>query len=61
MTEQWTTENSEVYRQLAAVAVPARAEQIATLLMLLPFGQSDSFRVVELASGEGRLAHAILD
>jgi tRNA (cmo5U34)-methyltransferase len=40
--------------------VPRRAEQMAVLLTLLPFNRNDSFHVVELASGEGRLAHAIL-
>lgn len=59
-TVQWDKDHSEVYRQIAAVAVPRRAEQIAALLTLLPFGVDESFRVVELASGEGRLAQAIL-
>jgi predicted O-methyltransferase YrrM len=49
------------YRTLAPAAVPARAEQIATLLTLFPFQQSDSFRVVELGTGEGHLARAALD
>lgn len=59
-TEQWTEESSLIYQQLANIAVPGRVEQIAALLMLLPFGVEDSFRVVELASGEGKLAYAIL-
>ena len=58
--EGWTEGASDLYRQLAMVAVPARAEQIATLLTLMPFSKDDTFRVVELASGEGFLAHAIL-
>lgn len=58
--EQWTEESSAIYQQLAMIAVPGRAEQIAALLMLLPFGAQDSFRVAELASGEGILAYAIL-
>lgn len=33
---------------------------MAALLTLLPFNRDDSFRVVELASGEGLLANAIL-
>ena len=49
-----------LYRKLAAVAVPARDEQLATLLSLLPFGVDEAFSVVELASGEGFLASAIL-
>ena len=57
---EWSAENSEIYRQLASVAVPAREEQMATLLSLLPFGREEAFRVVELASGEGMLSQAIL-
>jgi len=59
-TDRWTEESSKTYRLLAHIAVPQRAEQIATLLTLLPFDQNQAFRVVELASGEGRLAAAIL-
>jgi trans-aconitate methyltransferase len=58
---EWSAESSAVYRQLAAVAVPAREEQMATLLSLLPFGRDETFRVVELASGEGMLSQAILE
>lgn len=57
----WTETDSATYRQLAAVAVPAREAQIATLLTLLPFGPQDPFRLVELASGEGALSYALLD
>ncbi len=60
-TVEWSAENSEVYRQLASVAVPAREEQVATLLSLLPFGRAEAFHVVELASGEGMLSQAILE
>jgi tRNA (cmo5U34)-methyltransferase len=60
-TVEWSAESSAVYRQLASVAVPARAEQVATLLSLLPFGREEAFHVVELASGEGMLAQAILE
>lgn len=57
----WSEDISELYRKLAAIAVPARAEQIATLLTLIPFSQGDNFTVVELASGEGYLSAAILE
>jgi tRNA (cmo5U34)-methyltransferase len=60
MTDHWSEENSELYRQFSAVVVPARAEQVATLLTLLPFAQQEPFRAVELASGEGMLADALL-
>ncbi|HEY7020242.1 MAG TPA: class I SAM-dependent methyltransferase [Ktedonobacterales bacterium] len=58
---EWSAASSAVYRQLASVAVPAREEQMATLLSLLPFGHEEAFRVVELASGEGMLSQAILE
>jgi len=57
---RWTEDASEIYRKLAAMAVPRRAEQIATLLTLIPFNRDETFRVVELASGEGILASAVL-
>lgn len=56
----WSAQTSHLYRQLATIAVPSRAEQIATLLCLLPFGRNDAFQIVELAAGEGRLAQALL-
>jgi SAM-dependent methyltransferase len=56
----WDEHSSETYRALAAVVVPHRAEQMAALLTLLPFAYDDAFHAVELASGEGRLAYAIL-
>ena len=58
---EWTEEDSETYRQLAAVAVPVRDEQMATLLALIPFGRKERFRAVELGCGEGPLACALLD
>jgi tRNA (cmo5U34)-methyltransferase len=59
MTNEWTQDISELYRKLSQIAVPARTEQIATLLTLIPFAADEAFRVVELASGEGYLAQAI--
>lgn len=61
IAEKWTEEDSKIYQALAAVAVPAREEQIAALLMLLPFGQAETFRVIELGCGPGTLAFALLD
>jgi SAM-dependent methyltransferase len=57
----WTEDDSSIYRDLAPVAVPARAEQIACLVALLPFGRDDAFRVVDIGCGEGALSYAILD
>ncbi len=61
MTTEWTQADSDLYRQLSAIAVPARAEQLASLLTLIPFAEDDGFTVVELASGEGHLSAAILE
>ena len=57
---QWTEENSRLYQQIAPVAVPARAEQMATLLTLLPFNPNDIFHAVEIGCGEGYLSQALL-
>ncbi len=56
----WSEDDSGLYRQIAPIAVPARAEQLATLLALLPFNPTDSFTAVELGAGEGFLAAALL-
>lgn len=56
----WTEENSETYARLAAVAVPNREEQLATLLTLIPFGPDEAFQAVELGSGQGYLSRALL-
>ena len=58
---EWTEDDSRLYRELASVAVPARDEQIATLLSLLAFDRTEPFRAVELGSGEGALSFALLD
>ena len=57
----WTEEDSALYRELSAVAVPRREEQLAALVGLLPFGRDEAFGVVELGCGEGVLAAAVLD
>jgi len=60
MSQGWTEADSQLYQDIAPIAVPARAEQLATLLTLLPFNQGDSFHAVELGSGEGLLSAALL-
>ncbi|MGJ3239706.1 MAG: class I SAM-dependent methyltransferase [Anaerolineae bacterium] len=57
----WSEQDSTLYRQLSAIAVPARAEQLASLLTLMPFAPDERFSVVELASGEGYLSASILE
>lgn len=61
MAQDWTQDASELYRQIAAIAVPARLEQLATLLTLIPYNTDETFKVVELASGEGYWSAAILE
>ena len=56
----WSEDNSRLYRLIAPVAVPARAEQIAVLLSLLPFEQDTAFHVVDVGAGEGILSRGSL-
>jgi len=58
---RWSEDESQQYMELAAVAIPARDEQIATIVGLLPFEAQAQFDVLELGAGEGALAFAILD
>lgn len=57
---QWSEENSQLYQEIAPIVVPARAEQIASLLTLLPFSSNDAFRAVEVGCGEGILSEVLL-
>ena len=56
----WSEDNSRLYRLIAPVAVPARAEQIATLLSLLPFERDAEFHAVDVGAGEGILSACLL-
>src|SRR2546428_7531858 len=60
MTE-WTEEDSSTYRAIGDIAVPRRGEMMATLISLVPFAAGEAFRIVEIGSGEGLLAEALLD
>jgi tRNA (cmo5U34)-methyltransferase len=59
--QTWSESDSDLYGRLAPVAVPARAEQMAALLTLLPFRPQESFRAVEIGCGQGLLSYALLD
>lgn len=59
--EQWSEDNSAVFIELGEVMAPARREQIATLLALIPAQRDEAFTVVEMAAGEGLLARAVLE
>lgn len=60
-TNLWSEESSATFIDLAEIFVPARAEQTAALLDLIPAHPDESFTIVELAAGEGILAQAILE
>jgi tRNA (cmo5U34)-methyltransferase len=57
----WTEEDSRIYREIAPVAVPRRAEQAAMLLSLIPCPPADACRIVEIGCGDGRLSAAVLE
>jgi tRNA (cmo5U34)-methyltransferase len=57
----WTEQDSATFRDIASVAVPRRAEMMAAILALVPFGAGESFKVVEIGAGDGRLGAALLD
>jgi tRNA (cmo5U34)-methyltransferase len=57
----WTEADSSTYSEIADVAVPRRAEMMRALVDAVPFGRNESFQVVELGSGDGRLASAVLE
>ncbi|HEX3645665.1 MAG TPA: methyltransferase [Vicinamibacterales bacterium] len=56
----WTENDSQVYRDIADVAVPRRQELIATLVAAVPFAADEPVKMLELGSGDGRLAEALL-
>jgi SAM-dependent methyltransferase len=56
----WAEETSATFLDTADVFVPRRAEQIAALVDLVPAETDEQFTAVELAAGDGTLAHAML-
>ena len=58
---EWTENDSAIYREIAHIAVPRREEMLRTLLAAVPFVKDEPFRSVELGSGEGQLAAALLE
>ena len=57
----WTEEDSATYRAIAAVAVPRRDEMMDAIVSAAPFAVDEPFKILELGSGEGLLAAALLD
>ena len=56
----WSEEDSAIYRAIAAVAVPRRDEMTAALVAAAPFAPDEPIKILELGSGEGLLAAALL-
>jgi tRNA (cmo5U34)-methyltransferase len=56
----WTERDSQLYREMADVAVPRRHEMVATLVAAVPFSADEPFKILELGSGDGGLAEALL-
>jgi tRNA (cmo5U34)-methyltransferase len=57
----WNEDNSAHFLELGELFVPGRAEQLATLVNLLPALPDESFTVVELGAGAGHLALEVLE
>ena len=58
---QWEESDSETFLGHSDILVPDRAAQTETLLQLIPAQLDEVFTIVELASGGGELARAILE
>jgi len=56
----WTENDSQTYRDIADVAVPRRQEMMSTVVAAVPFDAAEPFKILELGSGDGRLAEALL-
>ena len=59
--EHWSEDSSELFLELGDLFVPARAEQVETLLDLVPAQADETFTIVELGAGGGHLARAVLE
>jgi tRNA (cmo5U34)-methyltransferase len=57
----WTEKDSSTYRAIAQVAVPQRQDMMAALVAAVPFGPEEPVKILELGSGEGLLAEALLN
>jgi len=56
----WTEKDSAAYRAIAPIAVPRRTDMIGTLVSAAPFAAGQAIRILELGSGDGLLAEALL-
>src|SRR5262249_27013133 len=60
VVSSWTEDDSRTYREIADVAVPRREEMTATLVAAVPFSRDEPVKMLELGSGDGVLADALL-
>ncbi|GCF08424.1 class I SAM-dependent methyltransferase [Dictyobacter arantiisoli] len=58
---RWNEQDSATFIDTSSIFVPGRSEQTETLLQLVPAQRDEHFTIVELASGEGILAEALLE
>src|SRR5215469_1685509 len=58
--EHWSEGSSADFLELGELFVPVRAEQLATLVDLVPAQPTETFTAVELGAGAGYLAQAVL-
>jgi tRNA (cmo5U34)-methyltransferase len=56
----WTEEDSSAYRAIAPIAVPRRDDMIAAVVSAAPFAVDRPISILELGSGDGLLAAALL-
>ena len=56
----WTEKDSATYRAIAPIAVPRRTDMLGALVSAAPFAAGQAIRILELGSGDGRLAEALL-
>jgi SAM-dependent methyltransferase len=56
----WTEDDSATYREIAPVAVPRRDDMIAAVVSTAPFALDRPIKILELGSGDGLLAAALL-
>ena len=56
----WTESDSQIYREIADVAVPLREDMTSTLVAAVPFSADEPVKILELGSGSGQLAEALL-
>jgi tRNA (cmo5U34)-methyltransferase len=56
----WDEGDSATYRAIARLAVPRRQDMLEALLAAVPFAAGEPLKILELGSGEGLLAEALL-